>query len=134
MNPPPCSACGSPSIRYACRVCAGYAFCSQDCGDAVASQHHANCQPVLPQSVDASLATWRSYGPDKLADNVQSYVKPFASAPNKYWVLKQVYRRELQDILVALDAALKTKGLSSATHKRLEALREQVHGYISGGD
>jgi len=87
----------------------------------------------MPENVDASLATWRSYAPDKLVSNVQAYVKPFATGGSggKYWVLKQVYRRELQDILVALDAALATKGVSASTHKQLTALREQVHLYVS---
>jgi len=130
-----CSACASPNVRYACGVCAAYTFCSHECSDALAEEHHAVCH-VGDELVGAPLATWKSYTPLQLVEKTQGFLKKFAGGPSKgeqakIWVLKKIYRQELQSILTALEAKLAPTTLAPNTRGQLEVLRQRVKDYLS---
>jgi len=123
-RPTACSACSSPTLRYACGACASYAFCSYECSDAVAEEHHAVCVGGGGEDIGAS-AEWKSYTPPELVHRTEAFLRKYASTkdkPKERWPLK----REIRGILDALDAALAAASLRPNVRTQLEALRQQV--------
>lgn len=126
-EPIACSTCSSPTVRYVCRVCAGYAFCSHECSDAVAEEHSATCGSeelsAEAELVGASLNTWKSYGALELVQKVEAFLRKFGTGHR--WILKQLHRREIQHVIAAIDARLAQKQ-NPQTTQSLEVLRQRV--------
>ena len=132
-----CNACGASDARHLCDVCGSYAFCGQECSDALATQHQAVCYsidaedghvPLIMQTLGLHPGRDAGYSHEANVSAISAYLEEHDTLPTAvlHRLIAASSTRRRKKRLASHKSHIRTNKNQAAFHKKSAAKHQAV--------